>query len=255
MIPADLALAMLINRTTAYYEANPPTYMTYVERTHVSAPSLGRSQDINRSVAVRVADDLAVMQDLPAGARRIGEAFPIVAYFDPFSSFSFSWFANLKRVDIKLQRGKPFTVATPQPDPTVNEVIPYFSFWDVRYAPDSTPNAVHLLLSPTSRYVQGCGSGGCLYPSEVVEDPQTQLPKRIVIATTNSDETIALDYQVVDGHWIVTHGTWSGTQHALIFTAKVIADVTFDNIAFPTEAPDPRLAGTPTPSPEPTPSG
>ena len=57
MTTADLALALLINRTSAYYAANPPTYMTYTEHTHVNAPTLGRSQDIDRSIAVRVADN------------------------------------------------------------------------------------------------------------------------------------------------------------------------------------------------------
>ena len=48
MMTPDLAFAILINRTSAYYNANPPVYMTYTERTHVSAPTLGRTQDINR---------------------------------------------------------------------------------------------------------------------------------------------------------------------------------------------------------------
>lgn len=78
---ADLALALLINRASAFYDANPPVYMTYIEQTHVSAPTLGRAQDINRSIAVRVADNLAVMKDLPNGSERVGQAFPIVAYF------------------------------------------------------------------------------------------------------------------------------------------------------------------------------
>ena len=53
----DLAFALLINRTSAFYQANPPVYMTYTEHTHVSAPTLGRAQDINRTIAVRVADN------------------------------------------------------------------------------------------------------------------------------------------------------------------------------------------------------
>ena len=99
MLPPDLAFALLINRTTDYYQAHPPVYMTYVEHTHVTAPTLGRAQDINRSIAVRIADNFAVMQDLPDGGHRTGQAFPIVAYFDPLSAFQFSYFANLKRVE------------------------------------------------------------------------------------------------------------------------------------------------------------
>jgi hypothetical protein len=232
---------MLINRTSDYYQAHPPTYMTYTERTHVTAPTLGRAQDINRSIAVRVSDNFAVMQDLPDGGRRTGQAFPIVAYFDPLSAFQFSYFANLKRVDITLERGQPLVLATPEPDPSVNVVVPYNSFWNARYAPDSTDAAIHLLIDPTPR-VKG------FYPSEVVEDPATHLPSHIEMRVTGgADESIALDYKVIDGHWVVTHGTFSATEHAVVLTFKVIADVTFSDIAFPTEPPDPRLAGSPSP--------
>jgi len=247
MIPADLALALLINRTSDYYQANPPTYMTYTERTHVTAAGLGRAQDINRSVAVRVADNVAVMRDLPDGGTRVGEAFPIIAYFDPLSAFQFSYFANLKRVDITLQRGQPIVLQTPPPDPSVNAVVAYNSFWNTRYAADSTDAAIHLLVDPTPR-VKG------FYPSDVVEDAQSHLPSHIEIRVTGGDdEVISLDYHVIGGHWVITHGTFSATEHAVFLTFKVVADVTFSDIAFPTEAPDPRLAGTPLPSSAPSP--
>jgi hypothetical protein len=48
------------------------------------------------------------------------------------------------------------------------------------------------------------------------------------------------------------HGSFSATEHAAFLTFKVVADVTFSDIAFPSDPPDPRLAGTPTPSPAPT---
>ena len=247
LMTPDLAFAILINRTSAFYEANPPTYMTYVEHTHVSAPTLGRTQDIDRSIAVRVADDFAVMQDLPHGTERAGQAFPVVAYFDPLSAFQFSYFANLKRVDITLQRGAPLTLAIPSADPSVNVVVPYNSYWAARYAPDSTATALHLLIEPTPRVTQG------FYPSEIVEDAASRLPSRIEMRVVGGDETIALDYSMIEGHWVVVHGRFSATQHAAFLTFKVIADVTFSNIAFPSQPPDPRLAGTPTPGASPTP--
>jgi hypothetical protein len=247
MMTPDLAFAILINRTSAYYTANPPVYMTYVEHTHVSAPTLGRTQDINRSIAVRVADNYAIMQDLPDGGFRTGQAFPVVAYFDPLSAFTFSYFANLKRVDIALQRGAPMFFALPQPDPSVTVVVPYNSYWAARYAPDSTDAALHLLIDPTPRVQQG------FYPSEVVEDATTRLPSKIEMRVVDGDEIIDLDYAVIDGHWVVVHGRFSATQHAAFLTFKVIADVTYSNIAFPTQPPDPRLAGTPVPQSTPTP--
>jgi hypothetical protein len=247
MMTPDLAFAILINRTSAFYNANPPAYMTYTEHTHVNAPTLGRTQEINRSVAVRVADDFAVMQDLPNGGYRTGQAFPVVAYFDPLSAFAFSYFANLKRVDITLQRGAPMFLAIPSADPSVNVVVPYNSYWAARYAPDSTDAAIHLLIEPTPRVRQG------FYPSEIVEDATTGLPSRIEMRVADGDETIQLDYAVMNGHWVVVHGRFSATQHAAFLTFKVIADVTFSDIAFPAQAPDPRLAGTPVPGATPTP--
>ena len=155
MMTPDLALALLINRTSAYYDAHPPQYITYAEHTHVRALGIGRTQDIDRSVAVRVADNYAAMKDLPNGEERLGQAFPIIPYFDPISAFGFSYFANLKRVDITLQRGAPITLAIPQDDPSVNVVVPYNSYWAARYAPDSTAAALHLIVVPTPRVKDG----------------------------------------------------------------------------------------------------
>ena len=247
MLTADLAFATLINRTSAFYQANPPAYMTYTEHTHVTAPSLGRAQDIDRSIAVRVADDFAVMQDLPNGGHRTGQAFPIVAYFDPLSSFQFAYFANLKRVDITLERGAPLFFTIPQPDPSVNALVPYNSYWAARYAPDSTSAALHLLIEPTPRVTRG------LYPADVVEDPATHLPAHIEMRAVGGDEIFSLDYKVIDGHWVVVHGTFSQTMHVAFLTYKVVADITFSGIVISEQAPDPRLAGTPAPTTTPTP--
>ena len=247
MIPPDLALALLINRAADAFRSDPPAYMTYTERMHVTVPSLGRSQDVDRSIAVRLADDYAVMKDLPNGSERTGQAFPVTAYFDPFSSFSFGYFANLKRLDILLQPGKVWQVPTPAPDPSVDAVVAYFSFFVPRYAPDSTDAAAHFLIDPTSR-IKG------IYPSDVVEDPQTHLPSHVELRDTGTDMALALDFKVVDGHWVIVHGTYSQTQHAVFMTFKVMADVTYDDIAFPSQAPDARLAGTPAPSAAPSPS-
>lgn len=246
MLPPDIAFALLINRTAEYFTDHQPQYMTYTERMHLTAPGAGRSQDINRSVSVRVADDFAVMKDLPNGSERTGQAFPLLASFDAFSGFDYSWFANLKRIDINFKLGRPWYFQIPETDPSVNAVVAYFSYWGVSYAADSTESALHLTIVPTPGYKYA------LYPSDIVEDPQTQLPSHIEMRSPSSDEVMSFDYKVIDGHWVMTHATWSATEHAFVYTSKVIADVTFDDIAFPPQAPDPRLAGTPAPTAEPS---
>ena len=71
--------------------------------------------------------------------------------------------------------------------------------------------------------------------------------------SVEGDEAFSLDYKVIDGHWVIVHGSFGATEHAAFLTFKVVADITFSDIAFPLEPPDPRLAGTPTPSAAPSP--
>ena len=244
MIPPDLALALLMNRAGAAYQSTAPAYITYHEHTHVAGAN--RAEDIDRSVAVRVADDFAVMRDLPNGATRTGSAFPILPFFDPFSTFQFSYFANLKRIDITFKPGKPFDVPIPAPESGVDAVVPYFSEYAPHYAPDSTDAALHLLVDPTAK------TGNAFYPSDIVEDPASHLPSHVSMQAGGTDMVIGLDYKIVDGYWVITHGTFTSTQHAIMLTFKVSADVTYEDIAFPATAPDPQLASSPSPLPSST---
>ncbi len=243
-----MALAALINRAGNAYRTNAPTYITYRESTHVEGAN--RSEDINRAVDVRVADDYAVMQDLPQGAQRTGPAFPVIPFFDPFSTFRFSYFANLHKLNIRFDPGAPYYFQTPAADPGVDAVVPYISFWYPYYAPDSTSDALHVLVDPTSRIPDGS-----FYPSEVTEDATSQLPSHVTLQINDGDMVIGLDYGIVDGYWVITRGTWSATQHVMGLSFKVSAVTTFSDFTFPTTPPDPRLAGTPRPSPSPTPTG
>jgi hypothetical protein len=250
MLPPDLALALLVNRTTQAYTTNAPTYITYRERTHVTASIGGYNKEIDRYVMVRAADNYAVMKDLPAGGESIGQAYPFIPYFDLFSNFGFSYFANLHKLDISLQRGAPYLFPIPPPDASASVVIPYMTYLSPAYADDSRQDAIHLLIDPTSRYTENPAcQGNCNYPAEAIEDPQTHLPSHLVEKFTGSDMLISLDYSVIDGHWIATHGTFSATEHAMGFSFNASADVTFDQFTFPTAPPDPRLAGPPAAQP------
>ena len=245
MLSPDVALVQLINRTASAYVSHPPAYITYREFTHVTA-SIGRSQDINRYVAVRQADDYAVMQDLPQGAQRIGQAFPIIPYFDPLAGFSYSWFANLKRVDITLKRYAPTAWPLPPADPSVDAVVPYVSFWAPSYAPDSTPQHLHFTVAPTPALPEGD-----LYPADVVVDPQTQLPSHIEVRFAGDPTVISLDYRTIDGCWVITHARYTAPQHFGLMNFTIVTDTTYADMTFPAAPPDPRLAGTPAPASSP----
>ena len=81
----------------------------------------------------------------------------------------------------------------------------------------------------------------------------TQLPSHIEMRTSGGDETIDLDYKVIDGHWTIVHGIFSASERVAILNFKVIADITYSDITFPTTVSDPRLAGTPAPTSSPSP--
>ncbi|MDQ2663945.1 MAG: hypothetical protein M3Y18_07940, partial [Candidatus Eremiobacteraeota bacterium] len=223
MDTADIAMARFANRTAAAYTANAPAYMAYRERTHFTIPRYHYEREIDRAIEVRVADDSAIMQDLPQGASRTGQAFPIIPYLDPFSALDVAYFANLKRVDIALKRNPPYIFPLPDADPTVNVVVAYSTFWVPTYAPDSSSTRVHLLISPTQRWPDGL-----YYPADIVEDAQTHLPAHVVLVQKGSDATATLDFAVLDGHLIVTRGSFVSTQRAGPLALRVSAETEFD---------------------------
>ncbi|GAC1503532.1 MAG: hypothetical protein NVS1B14_08950 [Vulcanimicrobiaceae bacterium] len=234
MIPADLAFARYVNETAAAYAAHAPTYLSYRERTHVevSGSAHGR-QDINRQVWVRVADNFAVMQDLPQGALRTGQAFPIIPYFNPLSDFGFEYYVNLRRRDISIERAASYVFALPKPDPAADAVVYYNPYFRPRYASDSTDAAPHfhidLVYSKLTHYV-----------SDLQIDPNTHLPSHVVV-TFSFPMTATFDYHVIDKHWIITHATIDSHQGLGPLQFHVVAETSYDQFLFPEAPPDSRL--------------
>lgn len=235
MLPPDLAFAQYFNATTKAYVQNAPAYITYRERTHVEAsgPLVRANRDINRSVMLRQRDNFAIMRDLPSGGETQGQAFPIIPYFDPLSNFTFSYFVNLKAITITIDRQQPPVLALPEPDPGVDAVFYYLSFWHPAYMEGSTENAPRFKVDPVSPQAHQP------YPAEVSIDSSTGLPKHIDLKFVNDGLDVQLDYAVIAGHWIVTHGRMSSQQGPF----HGVSDTVFEDFAFPQTAPDPRLSG------------
>jgi hypothetical protein len=97
-------------------------------------------------------------------------------------------------------------------------------------------------VEPTPAYPH---NAFCVY--EVREDPQTRLPSYIELRSDSGDK-FTLDYKVLDGHWVIVRGTMTTQQHFGPMSFQVVAQTDYQDIAFPAEAPDPRLAGTPAPA-------
>lgn len=235
MLPPDLAFAQYFNATSKAYVQNAPAYITYRERTHIEAsgPLVKASRDVNRSVALRQRDNVAIMKDLPDGAETTGQAFPIIPYFDPMSNFTFSYFVNLKAINITIDRQDPPLLQLPQPDPSVDAVVYYLSFWHPAYDAGSTESAPRFRIEPVAPVAHQP------YPAEVRIDAATGLPSFIDLRLAGDNLDVQLDYAVIAGHWIVTHGRMTSQQGPF----HGVSETFYDQYAFPQTAPDPRLSG------------
>ncbi len=244
MLSADSAFAQFVNQTTTYYNAHQPAFMSYRSRTHISVPSLRRDAEIDRQILVRVRDNVAIMHDLPQGAERFGQAFPVIASFDPLAgSFRYEYPAFLKNLRINrdfaitLDRGTPLYFAAPAANPTVSVVAAYSRYYSPSFASDSSDATPHLQLEVVPPDFRGP------YPSDIVMNAATSLPSQIRLRSTAADTVITFDYTVLQQHWVITHFSYEETQSAAIARIHFKTDTTFDQFAFPSTAPDPRLAG------------
>lgn len=233
MLPPDLALAQYFNATTKAYLTQAPAYMTYRERTHITAsgPFVKANRDIDRSVMVRQHDNFAIMQDLPAGATTQGQAFPIIPYLDPLAGFTFKYFVNLKQISIDVNRMNPPYLTLPQPDNAVDAVVYYLQFWKPSYLPDSTETAPRFKIQLVN------AQPNMQYPSEIDIDAASGLPSHVEVKITGDNLDVKLDYSIIEGHWVVTHGLLTSDNGVF----RGVSETTFDQFAFPATAPDPRL--------------
>ncbi len=244
MLSADATFAEFVNQTTMYYNAHQPTYMSYRSRTHISVPSLRRDAEIDRQIVVRVKDNYAIMHDLPQGAERFGQAFPVIAYFDPLAgSFRYEYPAFIKNFRINrdfaitLDRGTPLYFDPLASNPAVTVVAGYSRYYYPRFAQDSTDAAPHLQLEVVPPDFRGP------YPSDIVMNTATRMPSQVRLRSTAADTVITFDYALLQQHWVITHFSYEETQSAAIARIHFRTDTTFDEFAFPDTAPDPRLAG------------
>ncbi len=238
--------------------ASAPPFVSYRVITHVSAPSIGQRREIQRAIAVRTKDDVAVIQDLPRGANTLGHGFPITPSFDALSYFTLSWkigahgtfsayVHDITPLTYDLNKAKGADVV-------VMRLLQYRA----EYASDSSDAAdgkTHITLVPYDFVKRRATKpDSTFYLSDVVIDNATQLPSRVRYRG-GDDIDFAVDYTTTAGHWLVSHAHYEETLHGPLRIGRlhVMADAVYDQFAFPESAPDPRLIPispiAPTPAP------
>ncbi len=246
MLTPDLAFERCANAAAAIATQAPP-FVTYRVATHVSAASLHRERDVIRSVSVRTKDDVAVIQDLPEGANRLGHGFPVTPTFDALSYFTLSWKVGAHTdVSAYVHDVTPLhfdDTTTSKADVVVFRLREYRA----EYAPDSSDaptGTTHIVLVPfdfVKKQVRKPDS--TFFLSDLFVDNANGLPSEIRYA--GGDEiSFIVQYGDRGGHWLIDHAHYEETLHGplRIGALHVVADAAYDAFAFPAAAPDPRLA-------------
>jgi len=239
MIAADVQFRTTANAAAAAFAQSPP-YLSYKTDVVVDVPSLRRHKVISRAVETRTRDDFAALQDLPQGQRQYGKRFPLVPTFDAISYFRVTFNGNQRNTLSYLEPGPPITFKDPRETSRADVVVTLLRYYYATYAPDSTDALAHILMDPLPALTRGNNSD--FYIHDVYVDTATNLPTRVVYIGPTTNFTC--DYQVIEGHWLVTHATYVHTFFGPMHMGRITAtaEATNHDFGFPATPSDPKLA-------------
>jgi len=241
----DIAFQQCANVAAATVAKAPP-FVTYRVTTHVGAAALGKERDVIRAVMVRTSDDLAVIQDLPAGANALGHGFPVTPSFDALSTFTLSWRVGT-HMDLSayVHDVKPLTYPD-LPNGEADVVVFRLRQYRAEFASDSSdanPGTTHITLEPYDFVKrQTVRPDATFFLSDLRIDNATGLPSEIRYQG-GDDIVFDVQYGMRADHWLVTHAHYEQTLRGPLRIGRlhVVADATYEDFAFPERAPDPRL--------------
>jgi hypothetical protein len=251
VLTADAEFRAAANAAFDAWQKQPP-YIAYRVDVDVEVPALKQSRRISRSVEARTRDDLAVLQDLPSGQNQLGQAFPVQPTYEAHSYFHIDF-----HVTDRVRMHNPLTAVTmyppapglpPQPlrysdpvatNPDVSVIATTLRNYYAQYAPDSTDRIAHIVLQALPALTRDNGS--TFYLKDVYVDTVSNLPTRIVYSGQTAD--FALDYTVIENHWVVNRAHYRATVFAPLHIGQTTftTDANYSAFAFPLTPADPRL--------------
>lgn len=186
---------------------------------------------------------------MPKGRNQLGHGFPVTPTFDALSYFQLTWRVTSLHQDLTayVEEVTPLTYTDPNTSGEFDVVVTRLRAYKAEYAADSSDapdGRTHITLSPLQFVVAKANPDTTFYFEQLYIDNATDLPTRIVMSGAN-DKQFILDYQTVEGHWLLRHIHYEEILHGPIHVGnlRVIADVDYNDFGFPVIAPDPRLAG------------
>lgn len=244
-LTAELAFQQAANRAADLY-ARAPAYVTYDVNVRARAPSMNQDRTVLRHVETRTSDDLAVVQDLPQGRNVLARSFPLSPVFDALSYFRFEWHVTARgTLDAYVTDVTPLRyVLTPQQANT-DVFVASLRYYRATYAPDSSdaPNGVSHINLAAYDFVKAEGARNTLYYTDIYVDNASGLPVDVRMAGA-SGLILDVRYTAADNHVVVDTVHYEETISVPLGVARfhVLSDAKFSHYAFPTTAPDPRLA-------------
>ena len=240
MIAADVQFRTTANAAAAAFAQSPP-YLAYRTDVVIDVPSLRRHKVISRAVETRTRDDFAALQDLPQGQRQYGHSFPLVPTFDAISYFRVTFNGSTRNTLSYVEPGQPITFKDPRETSHADVVVTSLRYYHASYADDSNDRVAHIVMDALPSLTQGNSSD--FYIRDVFVDTATNLPTRVVYIGPTT--VFACDYEVVQGHWLVKHATYTHTFYGPLRMGRVTAtaDATNMDFSFPATPSDPKLAG------------
>ncbi len=193
---------------------------------------------------VRTRDDLAVIQDLPQGKNQVGHGFPITPVFDAISSFGFNWsVTRTGELTAYVHDVAPLRFNAPHAGGDV--VVSRLRYFHAEYAPDSSEapdGSLHVTLQPYQFLVDQVPRDD-LFFDDVICNNATGLPSHVRL-TGGHESQMAVDYDMIEGRWLVRHVHYEETYLGplSLFRVHSSADADYSDFTFPQTAPDPRLA-------------
>jgi len=239
VIAADVQFRTTANAAAAAFAQKPP-YLAYKTDVVVDVPSLRRHKVISRAVETRTTDDYAALQDLPHGQRQYGHSFPLVPTFDAISYFRVTFNGSQRNTLSYVEPGDPITFKDPRETSHADVVVTSLRYYRASYADDSNDRIAHVLMDPLPTLTRGNSSD--FYIHDVYIDTSTNLPTRVIYIGPTT--VFTCDYQIVQGHWLVSHANYVHTFFGPLHVGRVTAtaDATNSDFSFPAAPADPKLA-------------
>ncbi|MEA2688869.1 MAG: hypothetical protein QOD51_1476 [Candidatus Eremiobacteraeota bacterium] len=239
MIAADVQFRTTANAAAAAFAAKP-AYIAYKTDVVVDVPSLRRHKVISRAVEARTSDDYAALQDLPQGQHQYGHSFPLAPTFDAISYFRVTFNGSQRNTLSYVEPGPAITFKDPRETSHADVVVTSLRYYRASYAGDSNDRIAHIVMDALPTLTRGNSSD--FYIHDVYVDTASNLPTRVVYEGPAT--TFTTDYQVIDGHWLVTHANYVHTFYGPLHMGRVTAsaEATNHDFTFPATPADPKLA-------------